>query len=459
MLFMPRLRVLSLATPKLLFFWASEQFKLFNDLPKELVNVEEFTSRMKRNKPFEISVAKSVITKYTNNIQQLATEIKSLHMVQKSNDTKKSTRGHTKPSQKEPSFLARQIGFFSVRFATILAIFGGYYFEHYLNYPKGHAIGSRISSIVSSCQFIVLPYSLFVSVSYGLETAFALFSGHLLFFPMIKYIVDLICPSHLNIYITFSPLFLLIFIIIDQILCGLCLLQTSATQKKDNGMNIKISSKRIIESIWYGFLNCKTYFCVLFGLLFGVKIPVTAWLVEIVLSSLCLSDIIDKYIGCYWNILFYHTHRLAHLNYIYPDAHKFHHYLNDATAFDAHVFGSGAPEEWLLIWIEYFAAVWICGGLPPGLSFYVLKQSWANKWGHSRDGNVPEDDYENFHVDHHARHYENFGNHYPLEMIMKTTVDKEVIYNGFKLKRVESRDSIILKCIPLKTKVAKLSLL
>ena len=46
----------------------------------------------------------------------------------------------------------------------------------------------------------------------------------------------------------------------------------------------------------------------------------------------------------HWAALFYHMHRIAHLPGVYDQAHKAHHYLHDATAFDAHLYGSGAPE-------------------------------------------------------------------------------------------------------------------
>lgn len=37
---------------------------------------------------------------------------------------------------------------------------------------------------------------------------------------------------------------------------------------------------------------------------------------------------------------------------VYNQAHKFHHYLHDTTAFDAHVYGAGAPEEWWSLMLE-----------------------------------------------------------------------------------------------------------
>ena len=172
------------------------------------------------------------------------------------------------------------IGFFIIRIAVILSILLGYYSQH----PYGHAIGATIGLIVSLLQFIFLPYSLFVSISYGLETSLMLFSGHFLIFPFVKYVTDALCPTNLNVYITISPLFLFVFIIIDQILCFLCLFKTGKGETK------KMSKKRIFQSVWYGFLNCKTYYCVLFPLLFGCKFPVTAWILDIalgMLSQLC----------------------------------------------------------------------------------------------------------------------------------------------------------------------------
>ena len=44
--------------------------------------------------------------------------------------------------------------------------------------------------------------------------------------------------------------------------------------------------------------------------------------------------------------MFYHYHRTVHLPGPYSEGHRHHHYLADATPFDAHMHGTGMPEEW-----------------------------------------------------------------------------------------------------------------
>jgi hypothetical protein len=70
----------------------------------------------------------------------------------------------------------------------------------------------------------------------------------------------------------------------------------------------------------------------------------------------------------HWASLFYHQHRLAHLPAVYSHAHKFHHHLPDACAFDAHIYGSGAPEEYFLLLTETIVAACL-GCCPPSLSW------------------------------------------------------------------------------------------
>lgn len=105
-----------------------------------------------------------------------------------------------------------------------------------------------------------------------------------------------------------------------------------------------------------------------------------------------VNGFVSKY-TLHWAPLFYHQHRLAHLPHVYADAHKFHHYLHgttqlpllliilpanilllplpDSNAFDAHLYGSGAPEEWHCMMLEALPALY-CGIPPASLSPYVL---------------------------------------------------------------------------------------
>ena len=108
----------------------------------------------------------------------------------------------------------------------------------------------------------------------------------------------------------------------------------------------------------------------------------------------------------HWQVLFFHQHRMAHLPRVYEQAHKLHHYLHDCSPFDAHLYGSGLPEEWCLLVFEVAVAAGF-GVLPPALSFNVLANDWGNKVGHTRKADAS--DGANYHADHHTLHNKNFG--------------------------------------------------
>lgn len=93
------------------------------------------------------------------------------------------------------------------------------------------------------------------------------------------------------------------------------------------------------------FLNCKTYSIILLCHCLGLRVNVLAWLFDAVfgVTRRC-GVLLSKHI-MHWMLLFYQQHRVAHVPIVYQHAHKMHHYLHDSTAFDAHVYGSGAAEE------------------------------------------------------------------------------------------------------------------
>jgi sterol desaturase/sphingolipid hydroxylase (fatty acid hydroxylase superfamily) len=108
----------------------------------------------------------------------------------------------------------------------------------------------------------------------------------------------------------------------------------------------------------------------------------------------------------HWAVLFYHQHRLAHAPVVYAQAHKFHHKLHGSTAFDAHLYGSGLPEEFFMLWLEVGMALQF-GFVPATLGYYILTLSWSNKIGHTEHASDPRGN--KFHTDHHDRHVKNFG--------------------------------------------------
>jgi hypothetical protein len=169
-----------------------------------------------------------------------------------------------------------------------------------------------------------------------------------------------------------------------------------------------VTVARVAQSVVYGFVNCKTYFLVLLLHLSGTRarINVAVWLLDAVLGvSPRVSRAFSRW-ALHWAAMFYTQHRIAHVPHVYQQGHKPHHDLQDAVAFDAHLYGSGCFEEWATLTYELGVGM-LLGWYPPSLSPFVLWTSWTNKVGHTRKDSDSEG--RNMHVDHHARHNRNFG--------------------------------------------------
>lgn len=107
--------------------------------------------------------------------------------------------------------------------------------------------------------------------------------------------------------------------------------------------------------------------------------------------------------------------------------------------FSAHIFGSGAPEEWLILASDIVMVRFlrIC---PASLGPSVLPVSWFNKYCfHARQKN-PIDDGDNFHVNHHTLHVKNMGNAYPYDLLMGTSMKEMVKWAGYEIHREETKD-------------------
>ena len=148
-------------------------------------------------------------------------------------------------------------------------------------------------------------------------------------------------------------------------------------------------------------LNSKTYFIILLLHSQSLRISLVIWLIDAFSGLAVRIDELFAHTGYHWATLFYHQHRMSHLPHIYEHAHKAHHFLHDSTAFDAHIYGSGAPEEFFSLWFEVYMAC-LLKWTPPSLAWRVLFLSWTNKIGHTRkeDGRGGV----NTHTDHHTAH-------------------------------------------------------
>lgn len=426
------MKALTVGNIKLFRFYFVHWLAPFFHLPRELFDDYALSQRMAKGVAFDLTVSKSFVDGYNNGVAMLGKEVKCLW------------GSHETP---QVEFRTKQILFWMVRLATIAAVFAS---------TQGDPTEQNLMTVwySSMLQFLVLPYSLFVSITYGLETIFVLYTGHALTFPILMALTEKFLPGKPNelLSITITPRFLIVFLAIDQLLCFVTLFW-SPTGAKPEAKSIG----RIWQSIWYGFLNCKTYYLVLLPLCFGLKIPIAACFIDYMLG---ISSSITERTRRYWGVLFYHAHKMGHLPLVYPDAHKFHHYLHDCTSFDAHIFGSGAPEEWLMLLADVLLVKSL--GIPPAaLSPSVLVVSWFNKWGFHTLVADPIDDGENHHACHHSLHIHNLALTYPYDLIMGTAMKERIKWAGYEIFRTETTgdhdDKMYkLRFIPINTDTSSL---
>jgi len=387
----------------------------FFALPHELVDETALDAKVATGTDFMIWIegGRSFVDGYQQDFEQLARDLEGIG------------RSAIQPR-------AKQCIFWLIRLGCVACAFAGSFW---------------LTLLTSLLQFLFLPFSLFAALGSGVEIIFILYTGHALVFPLLKFVFQQVLPAEYNPAVTVSPWILVSFLVVDQSLCLICLFRTP------KGKTAPMSTSRIMASVTYGFLNCKTYYLVLLPLIFGLEIPVFPWLLD---ASLGLSSKIHDFNKRYWEALFYNAHRMAHIKKVYPDAHKFHHHLHDCTAFDAHIFGSGAPEEWFILMCDLTLA--LCFGCAPAsLSYHVLQISWYNKWAFHSRSDQPEFHFDNFHADHHALHKANFGITYPFELLMKTVPPKlgnKVEWLGFVVERVESDDNVCLHFTRFKNKAS-----
>ena len=179
---------------------------------------------------------------------------------------------------------------------------------------------------------------------------------------------------------------------------------------------MRVSPKRFFQSVGYGFLNCKTYWLILLLCLRGMQVDLLALVLYACLPGFVhgvlyrvFARILPRYFlhHTFPSAIFYHYHRTVHLPGPYSEGHRHHHYLADATPFDAHMHGTGMPEEWFKLMTEISVCL-LTGLMPWSFTWGAIKQSLENKLGHTRiEAEHPVLD--NFHVGHHQKHFKNFG--------------------------------------------------
>jgi hypothetical protein len=274
---------------------------------------------------------------------------------------------------------------------------------------------------VSLLQFLFAPYSFFVSFSLLLALGPPHFLSHYAFAYAIGAALPLTTlTARADNLLSFQldGTFALLFFVVDFLLCCWC--HFDRHTRRDPW-------RKTLTHVCFGFLNCKTYYVVLFGVLLcsNFRLRLLPLLLDAAIGATPrLSAFISDHV-MHWSEIFYHQHRMAHLPKVYEHAHKMHHYLHGSTAFDAHVYsGNGMPEEWWLLAVDVVCTTLLGGANPAFLNFHILWSSWTNKVGHTEQ--QEETCGNNFHPDHHIYHRKNYGIYNCLmDAYFETCVEKE----------------------------------
>ena len=419
---------------------------------------DELDNLLATRQPFSIEVDGTVQCEYHKDLEDIKASMRSLHAPEGDSYAEykqgpaRARLTHSLKNPVEWSFRIKMVTFFVLRMCCVISsIF----------------FSPQATLWIAALQFLVLPYSFFVAIVEFFVLFPALFLGHYIVHVPLMHACEVFLShtsdyvihadhqsmvgyggnqtlvgqtslntSTLNYYwmlaltsrVVIDETFILAFLVIDQLLCAWCTFHRTPL-----GASKQLGWKRALQSFTFGFLNCKTYFLILLFNLRGLQIALLPWVIDAITH---LSIIVGRRFARYcmhWAALFYHQHCIAHIPFVYQDAHKFHHYLHDTTAFDAHLYGSGAPEEFFCLFFGELLPSLVWGYAPPSLSFWVLYVSWTNKLAHSRKSQ--DKDGWNFHADHHLYHSKNYGGFYAhLDMYMSTSTNNNMYYcPGYKI--------------------------
>merc|ERR1712233_117402 len=332
------------------------------------------------NRGFTLKLPRTIARSYNGEFDRLKADLRQLH-----------------PPEKDfISYRTTLILLFSIRLACVFTAWQG-------NTPA--------TLLLASTQFLVAPYSLFVSMALAVALAPPIYLSHYLTFSMIQAsasiiaavspntVLNLIAPLQPYCHLPIGPAFVLCFFLVDQ---ALCVYIHAFTPSK------KFPLKETLTHVLWGFLDSKTYTLVvlLHMMNAGVTVPLWLWSLDAYFQvTQRLAYTISPH-WAHWLELFYHQHRMAHLPKVYEHAHKLHHYLHGSLSFDAHIYGNGMPEEFFFLLLELGLGIGY-GLTPATLNRMVLQHSLDNKFGHTQK--PTDEDGGNFHADHHLFHVKNFG--------------------------------------------------
>ena len=393
-----------------LFSFYFSQLSLLAQLPSELIIPEDLERKMNTEKSFQIRVESKKVNQYNQGLDQLTRELAR-------NMTRRVFDFHT-----------LMVLFFAIRVVAIGVA---------MLQPK--YVG--ITIVVSAMQFLIMPFSFFVAVTQFVALFPPMFVGHLICFWPLKLLVNQL-PEIFHLEFTFEAWHVWTFFIVDQLICLYILFDIPG-----RGKAVSFSTNRVLASVFYSFLNAKSFYLVLLPHIIGLKIDVTVWLIDALFGVTQRINELVSLSSFHWAVLFYHQHRMGHIPFVYDHAHKFHHYLHDSTSFDAHIYGSGAPEEYFILVMELVLGCFF-RWTPVSLTYHVLNLSFANKIGHSRS--VLEKGGKNAHVDHHTYHRKNFGIYgMALDMCFETCVyNDRYAWNDYDIIKSVKSDEIVFDFIP-----------
>lgn len=381
--------------------------KILNELPDVFKDHTKLTAQIDLGKPFKVEAPKSLVDRYEKLIET----------------TKEGTRRLAPPLL---PFIQLQCVLFGIRILAIGVALAGY---------------PCLAMLVSALQYIVAPCNFFVSVAMFAALAPPLFLGHYAVWTMAQGVAAVL-PWWVQPSVPINGIFIVLLIIVDQYLCF------RLTTKTPMGAAAKIPPAKLFNHFWFGFLNCKTYEILILvcAWSWGCRINLLVWGLDAYFGlTMRACEFAENNLGT-WGFLFYTQHRMGHLPKVYDSAHKFHHTFRDSTAFDAHIYGSGMPEELVCIYVEVLGSAF--GLCPMSLGHNGLSQSWANKLGHTRK----EDSSGgcNEHVDHHKEHTKNYGICNPLfDMLFNTRCNNDYAeYGAWKAVKREDGENVVFDWEP-----------
>ena len=173
--------------------------------------------------------------------------------------------------------------------------------------------------VLSSLQFLVAPYSLFVSLALALALCPPIYGCHYLVYSLLgaassalapglcsQFVTDIVTSLDPYLHISITPLFILAFFTLDQLACLYCHLMTPCKH---------FTARETLTHVVWGFRSTKTYTLVVLVTMMtsGLRVPVLLWLLDWQLGlTQRVSDLLSAH-TMHWLELFYTQHRIAHL--------------------------------------------------------------------------------------------------------------------------------------------------